>query len=120
MADDRQSNSGKGDKRPAPDLRMSPRAWLVWIGIMALITVLWKVGGSFETKYRKIDYKQFVSLVDSNLIANGVISYNPQSENLREVTGKFWERTGAGERTEVPFRLEIRRKLHRKLPGQLR
>jgi cell division protease FtsH len=108
MADDRQTNSGKGDKRPTPDLRMSPRAWLVWIGIMALITVLWKVGGSFDTKYRKIDYKQFVSLVESNLIAKGIISYNPQSENLREVTGKFWERASTGERTEVPFRLEIR------------
>jgi cell division protease FtsH len=108
MADDRQSNSGKGDKRPPAELRMSPRAWLVWIGIMVLITVLWKVGGSFETKYRKLDYRQFVSLVESNLIAKGTISYNPQSENLREVTGRFWERTPNNERTEVPFRLEIR------------
>lgn len=105
MADDKNSDK---NERKGGDLRVPPRTWLLWIGIIALIPLLWKFHDKVETKYRTLNYTDFVSIVTNNLVSQAVITYNPQSENLREITGKFYETGANGEKAVVPFRIKTR------------
>ena len=89
-------------------MRVPPRTLLIWIAIMALIPLLWKFREKVDTRYRKLNHVEFVQLVESNLVIKGVINYNPQSEQLREITGKFTDLGKSGEAAEVPFRAEVR------------
>jgi cell division protease FtsH len=107
MADDRHNDNGKNDKKGA-EIRVPPRTWLLWIGIIALIPLVWKFHSQVETKYRQPTYVEFMNLVTNNLIVKGVINYNPQSEFLREVTGKYVEKKPTGEQVEVPFKSTYR------------
>jgi cell division protease FtsH len=89
-------------------MRVPPRTLLIWIAIMALIPLLWKFREKVDSHYRKLNHNEFVGLVRSNLVTSGVITYNPQSEYLREVKGKFKEPGRNGEPTEVTFLAEVR------------
>src|ERR1044071_1911908 len=103
MADDRHNDNGKNDKKGA-EIRVPPRTWLLWIGIIALIPLVWKFHSQVETKYHQPTYVEFMNLVTNNLIVKGQINYNPQSEFLREVTGKYLDKKATGETVEVPFK----------------
>ncbi len=106
MAEDK--NNDRNEKKSG-DLRVPPRTWLLWIGIIALIPLLWKFHDKVETKYKTLNYVDFVKVVTNNLVISGaVITYNPQSENLREITGKYYEVAANGEKTVVPFRIKTR------------
>ena len=104
MSEDKHSDNGKNEKKGG-EIRVPPRTWLLWIGIIALIPLLWKFREGVETKYKTPDYPEFVGWVTNNLITKGVINYNPQSDDLREITGKY---IPAGEKAEVPFRIKTR------------
>src|SRR5881397_542786 len=107
MADDRNNDNGRNDKKGA-EIRVPPRTWLLWIGIIALIPLVWKFHNQVETKFRQPSFVEFMSLVTNNLIVKGVINYNPQSPDLREVTGKYLEKKPNGETAEVPFKNSYR------------
>ncbi|PYL00369.1 MAG: cell division protein FtsH, partial [Verrucomicrobia bacterium] len=116
MADDKHNDNGKKDKKGA-EIRVPPRTWLLWIGIIALIPLVWRLHSQTETKYRVLSYPDFVQLVESNLVTEGVINYDPQSPDVREIVGKFIEIDGAGNKVKVPFKIEtpISTKLQDKL-----
>src|SRR5437773_2884964 len=116
MADDKHNDNGKNDKKGA-EIRVPPRTWLLWIGIIALIPLVWRLHSQTETKYRVLSYPDFVQLVESNLVTEGVINYDPQSPDVREIVGKFIEIDGAGNKVKVPFKIEtpISTKLQDKL-----
>ena len=105
MADDKHNESGKNEKKGA-EMRVPPRTWLLWIGIIALIPVVWQIHGRTETKYRTPTYPQFVELVDSNLVTKGIINYDPQDPVVREIVGKYLETDSTGVKVEVPFKIE--------------
>ena len=106
MADDKHNGNGKNDKKGS-EIRVPPRTWLLWIGIIALVPLVWKFHSQVETKYRTPSYVEFINLVTNNLVAHGTINYNPQSEyGLREVTGRYFEAGKNGEKTEVPFKIK--------------
>ena len=107
MAEDRHNDNGKNDKK-GTEIRVPPRTWLIWIGIIALIPLVWKFHSQVETKYRSPTFVEFMNLVTNNLIVKGTINYNPQSEFLREVTGKYLEKKPSGETVEVPFKSTYR------------
>ncbi len=88
MAEDKKHPNWKNEKRN-PELRVPPRTWIIWIAILGLTVLLWNLRGRVDTKYQNLTYPEFVNLVDKDQIEEGVISYNPQSEALREITGKF-------------------------------
>jgi len=108
MAEDKNNDNGRNEKK-ASEIRVPPRTWLLWIGIIVLIPLLWKFHDKVETKYKAPTYPEFVSWVTNDQIVKGVISYNPQSDALREITGKYRERekTPNGEWVELPFRIKI-------------
>ncbi len=103
MADDRHNDNGKNDKKGA-EIRVPPRTWLLWIGILALIPLVWKFHSQVETKYHTPSYVEFMNLVTNNLIVKATINYNPQSQDLREVTGKYLEKKPDGQPVEVSFK----------------
>src|SRR5436190_1575344 len=84
MADDKHNDNGKNDKKGA-EIRVPPRTWLLWIGILALIPLVWKFHSQVETKYRTPTYTEFIGLVTNNLIIKGTINYSPQSPDLRQL-----------------------------------
>ena len=51
---------------------------------------------------------KFQQLVESNLIAQATINYNPQSPDLREITGQVLEGSEDDRKVEVPFRAKVR------------
>src|SRR5438874_3434108 len=103
MAEDRHNDNGKNDKK-GTEIRVPPRTWLLWIGILALIPLVWKFHSQVETKYRTPTYTEFIGLVTNNLIIKGTINYSPQSPDLREVSGKYLEKKPNGETAEVAFK----------------
>ena len=88
MADDKKHSNWKNEKRN-PELRVPPRTWIIWIAILGLTVLLWNLRGRVDTKFETLTYPEFVSLVEKEQVEEGVISYNPQSEALREITGKY-------------------------------
>src|SRR5216117_133515 len=107
MADDKH-NDGKNEKK-GNEIKVPPRTWLLWIGILALIPLLWKFNKNFETKYRVPSHAEFVNLVTNDLIIEGTINYNPQTEHgLNEITGRYRETTPNGEKVEMPFKIKTR------------
>src|SRR3989454_306336 len=109
MADDKH-NDGKNEKK-GNEIKVPPRTWLLWIGILALIPLLWKFNKNFETKYRVPSHVEFVNLVTNDQIIEGTINYNPQTEHgLNEITGRYWEVKGPGpnDRVEMPFKIKTR------------
>src|SRR5712664_2891260 len=109
MADDKH-NDGKHEKK-GNEIKVPPRTWLLWIGILALIPLLWKFNKNFETKYRVPSHAEFVNLVTNDLIIEATINYNPQTEHgLNEITGRYWEVKGPGpnDKVEMPFKIKTR------------
>src|SRR5438094_637125 len=107
MADDKH-NDGKNEKK-GNEIKVPPRTWLLWIGILALIPLLWKFNKNFETKYRVPSHAEFVNLVTNDLIIEGTINYNPQTEHgLNEITGRYWEVKGPNDKVEMPFKIKTR------------
>src|SRR6266702_2089621 len=108
MADDKHNNNGKNEKK-GNEIKVPPRTWLLWIGILALIPVLWKFNKNFETKYEVLSHAKFVNLVTNDLIIEGTINYNPQTEHgLNEITGRFWDVKGPNDKVEMPFKIKTR------------
>jgi len=105
MADDKHNDNGKNDKK-GTEIRVPPRTWLLWIGIIALVPLVWKFHSQAETKYRTLGYPDFVQLVESNLVVQGIIYYDPQYQDVREITGKYRAADSAGSQTEVAFKIE--------------
>src|SRR5262249_20541301 len=56
--------------------------------------------------YKALNYVEFVKAVTNNLIIEGVITYNPQSDKLQEITGRFYDIAANGEKVVVPFRIK--------------
>jgi cell division protease FtsH len=79
-----------------------PRTWLIWIAILAMIPILWRLHDQVDTKAKLLTYKEFAKLVEEDGIKEGVIHYNPSSERLHEITGEFEDDQG----NTQPFKVE--------------
>jgi cell division protease FtsH len=113
MADDNKQSNWKNEKRN-PELRVPPRTWIIWIAILGLTVVLWNLRGRVDTQIQTLTHPEFVSMVEKDQIEEGVISYNPQSEALREITGKY--RTS---QSAEPVTFKIKTRLLPELEEQL-
>ncbi len=106
MADDNRYN--ENDKNPRKgEFKVPPRTWIVWIAIFGGILLLMLFKDKMESSPDTIVQYKFQQLVDSNLITQATIDYNPQNSALNVVVGKY--RKVEGDRTmEVPFRAKVR------------
>ncbi|PAW89351.1 MAG: cell division protein FtsH, partial [Pedosphaera sp. Tous-C6FEB] len=104
-----------GKKEPNEDFKLGARTWGVWLAILVAISILLLFRNQTEVKVRVLSYPEFIKKVESNLIRNGVVTYNPQTSDLREISGTFVEADNAGKprlnpegkEIETPFRIKI-------------
>jgi cell division protease FtsH len=105
----RPSEPDKNDKRNG-DMRLPPRTFLIWIGIIALFCVLFLVKNGTEQGPEKFtSYPQFQDKLTNNLIVpgSGKIAYNTQVPQIEHVSGEYYKTEKDGKRTEVPFELDV-------------
>ncbi len=88
---------------------------MLWIALLLAIPLLMFFKSSTSSQGRSISQVDFMRLVDSNHIANGVIVYDPQSPYLQEIHGNFYEtepngevKMDKGKPVEVPFNAKVR------------
>lgn len=104
-----------GKKEPNEDFKLGARTWGVWLAILVAISILILLRNQNEVKVQVLSYPEFIKKVESNHIRNGVVTYNPQTSDLREISGTFVETDSAGKprlkadgkEIETPFRIKI-------------
>ncbi len=114
MANDNKfGDDDKGGKR-APDFRVPPRTWVIWIAIFSGIIALMLLKDRVGTQGSLLTQAQFFRLYDSNQIAQATINYGGQSV-LDDVVGTYYRTDAEGNRImkdgrpdEVPFRAKVR------------
>ena len=104
MPDDKKCSGDDKSPRKGGDFRVPPRTWVVWIAIFAGIVLLMLFKDRMEPPGEIFNQYKFQQLVESNQIVQATINYNPQSPDLREITGKYWKKPGV----EAPFRAKAR------------
>lgn len=101
--DNKYSDDDKSPKKG--EFRVPPRTWIVWIAIFGGIILLMLFKEKLDSPADPLSQYRFQQLVDSNLIAEATINYNPQSP-LNEVIGKYYK--SETDRTPVPFRAKVK------------
>jgi len=88
MSDDSKfTGNGKNEKKT--EIKVPSRNWLLWILILGCIPLLMVFKDRKDSKYTIISRQELIQLVNSNLVRDGVIHYNPQSSVLNEITGAY-------------------------------
>mgnify|MGYP000430469038 FL=1 len=115
MSDENRNNDDDKNPRKGAEFRVPPRTWIVWIAIFGGIILLMLFREKMDSQGEVLSQYRFQQLVESNLIAQAVVNYSPQSPFLTEVTGKYYKVDADGNRvTEngqeklVPFRAKAR------------
>ena len=99
---DESPSSGNRNNRPG-DSRVPTQNWLIWPALVLLgVTLVYWTHQSRKVEEVVLTPTQFNQLVNSNLVRDGVIEFNPQ-QYLRTVRGSFPK---AGTNLQA-FRLEL-------------
>jgi cell division protease FtsH len=109
--DQNQGNgSGRGPQKPPGGIKVPTTTWLAWIVIIGSIAALMLVHNRMSTTPGQISQPDFLLKFESNQLASAVISYNPQSAPLTQITGKYYKTDDKGNLlkplVEVPFIVE--------------
>ncbi len=91
MADDKKPSDDDKNEKRGGDFKIHSRTLAVWIALFGVLALLVMVKEKSSSAPEKLNVKELISKVDSNLIVagSGRISLNPQSASLRRVSGKF-------------------------------
>ncbi|MCX8108171.1 MAG: ATP-dependent zinc metalloprotease FtsH, partial [Verrucomicrobiae bacterium] len=107
------SNNERRNERRNGEMKVPPRAWVLWLAILSLVPLLMFYRSNNEARYRVLNHLEFLNLVESNLITEATIYYNPQSLR-REIIGKYFD---PEKKTAALFKIETR--LSEQLEDQL-
>ena len=114
MSDSNRSpDNGKNDQND--EMKLGTKTLFIWLAIAAAIVALLTLRKPGQTAPEVLSYPDFIAKVENKLIRNGIITYNPQTSDLREISGTYIrtdsnlkEKLNAkGEKEEVPFRIRI-------------
>ena len=110
MSDQKRPNEPDKNDKKNGELRLPPRTFLVWIGIIAVVSILMLVRNGSETPVEELG--SFHDLLDKltnspSLIVpgSGRIVYGLQSPDIKRITGKYYA-MDHGKKVEVAFKLE--------------
>jgi cell division protease FtsH len=95
MADNLQKPEGNDNRGDEP--RSSLRPWIVWIAILGFIPLLIMFRDNSDHRAEKLTYPKFIELVDQDLVDKAEITYNPQSDDLREIRGSYLVKDSSGD-----------------------
>ncbi len=98
MADDKKPSDDDKNEKRGGDFKIHSRTLAVWIALFGVLALLVMVKEKSSTAPEKLNVKELISKVDSNLIVagSGRISLNPQSASLRRISGKYLVNDDAG------------------------
>ena len=98
MADDKKPSDDDKNEKRGGDFKIHSRTLAVWIALFGVLALLVMVKEKSSTAPEKLNVKELISKVDSNLIVagSGRISLNPQSTSLRRISGKYLVNDDAG------------------------
>ena len=92
MFDEDQKKDDRGQKKPPQGGFGFPSAsWSVWIIILGTLIALMVVKNRVVTPNGTLSEREFLQKFESNQIVSAVISYNPQSAPLTQITGKYYK-----------------------------
>src|SRR5262245_13619204 len=98
MSDNNRKKNDEGNDRKGGEFRVPPRTYLLWIAIIGAIPLLMIFKSSTSNQADSLTQSEFISKVDSNLIASGTIIYDPQSPYLHEIRGKYYKLDADGDK----------------------
>ncbi|MEO8425672.1 MAG: ATP-dependent zinc metalloprotease FtsH [Verrucomicrobiota bacterium] len=105
MANDNKSNDGGKNEKKNGEIKVPARGWILLMAVIAFIPLLMMVRNQSETKYRPLHPNEFLQKVDANQIVSGTIMFNPQSPQVQEITGKYFEAEKPAE--HIPFKIKM-------------
>ncbi|PAW81006.1 MAG: cell division protein FtsH [Pedosphaera sp. Tous-C6FEB] len=90
MSDNQRTpDNGKNDSNEDP--KLGSRTLFVWTAIVLAIVALLSFKKSGQPQPKLLSYPAFIKLVDDKLVREAKITYNPQTSDLREITGNYIE-----------------------------
>jgi cell division protease FtsH len=112
----RSTEPDKNEKRNG-EMRLPPRAFLVWVGIIAIVAIVALARNSAETPPEELaSFPDLLNKLTNNLIVpnTGRVVSGQQSDYIQRVTGKYYTKDHDGnfakdrdgKKTETPFKLE--------------
>jgi cell division protease FtsH len=109
----RTPDNGKQD--PNDDMKLGARTVFVWIVIILGIVFLVTFKRPGELQAKTLSYPDFMLKVREKQIPAGYVTYSPQTSDLREITGTYFEVDSngkplldeKGKKKEVPFKIKI-------------
>jgi cell division protease FtsH len=117
MADPNKANEPDKTEKRNNDLRLPPRTFLIWIGIIAVVSILALLKNGSETPVEDMSsFSDLNAKLTNNLIVPGTgrIVYGLQSPDIKRITGRYFKTDEKGkpvfndakQRVEIPFKLE--------------
>ncbi|HAM70550.1 MAG TPA: cell division protein FtsH [Verrucomicrobiales bacterium] len=112
------TNKNRDEEKRNGDLRNSPQRYLLWIAVAAMVPLLFMASRGNGPQGRTVQQPEFMVLVESNLVTEAMITYDPQAF-LQEVQGKAYKHADGvkvsegGKEVVEPFMARVR------LPEQL-
>ena len=107
-------DNGKNDPNDEFKAGMRPWTLTVWLILIGALILGIMFRNQTEVKAKTLGYLEFIQKVDDKLIRHGVITYNPQTSDLREISGTYVELSESGKaklvdgkESEVPFKIKI-------------
>src|SRR5712691_2844051 len=96
MPDENKFNDDEKHPKKGGEFRVPARTWIVWIAIFGGIILLMLARERLDKPGELLSQHAFQRLVESNLIAQATIKYNPQNLALTEVVGRYFKTDAAG------------------------
>ncbi|MGO8701438.1 MAG: ATP-dependent zinc metalloprotease FtsH [Limisphaerales bacterium] len=117
MPDPNRTNEPDKNEKRNGELRLPPRTFLIWIGIIGLISVLALVKNGSETPVEELpSFGALLSKLTNNLIVPGTgrMVNGLQVPELRRLTGSYYKTDAEGKKiltadnkpVEIPFKFE--------------
>jgi cell division protease FtsH len=111
MPDQKRTNEPDKNDKKNGELRLPPRTFLVWIGIIAVVSILMLVRNGQETTVEELgsfgDLMEKMTNSPGLVPGTGRIIYGLQSPDIKRITGKYYLYDNKDKKkTEVPFKLE--------------
>jgi cell division protease FtsH len=111
MSDQKRPNEPDKNDKKNSELRLPPRTLLVWIGIIAVVSILMLVHSGAETPIEELgSFRDLLDKLTNNpsliVPGSGRIVYGLQSPDIKRITGRYYALDHDKKRVEVQFKLE--------------
>ncbi|HUD82057.1 MAG TPA: ATP-dependent zinc metalloprotease FtsH [Candidatus Saccharimonadales bacterium] len=111
MSDQKRPNDPDKNDKKNGELRLPPRTFLVWIGIIAVVSILMLVHSGAETPVEELgSFRDLLDKLTNNpsliVPGSGRIVYGLQSPDIKRITGRYYAMDHDKKKVEVPFKLE--------------